>query len=434
MIAILIFAGRSRRFWPLKEKSFFRVCGTTLLEEQVKRLRAAGFTEILLVAGKHNKAQAKVLFPSLQLVEQRDLDLGMRGALLSALPKCGSHPVMVVSANDLIDADAYRLLKARAKKEPDTGLILTRKVKEYFPGGYLSLRNKHITGIVEKPSPGEEPSKLVNIVAHVHPSAATLLAALKKVKPTRDDGYELALASLFTAQPYEAVLYDGAWQPIKYPWHLLSLLPSLLPQVNNPQIASSASIHPTAVVEGSVVIAEGVRVFPHATIMGPCYIGPHTIIANNALVRGSSIGSRCVIGYNTEIARSVLGNDVWTHSSYVGDSILADNISLGAGTTMGNLRLNEGEIISVVQGKKIPTGCTKLGAVIGEGCRLGIHTCLAPGVKIGDGTFVGSASLISEDVPERSFVKEERGTLKIRANRESATLPEDRKEFRKKLG
>ena len=434
MIAILIFAGRSRRFWPLKEKSFFPVCGTTLLQEQVRRLRDAGVKKILLVAGAHNKAQAKRLFPSLQMVEQADLDLGMRGALLSALPICGKGPVMVVSSNDLIDASAYRALCVRAKVEPKTGLILARQVSTYFPGGYLSLQKKRITGIVEKPVPGTEPSSFVNIVAHVHPSAPKLLAALKHVKSTRDDGYEAALAALFVVERYEAVLYEGSWHAIKYPWHLLSLLPSLLPQGKGPKIARSASIHASAVIEGSVVISEGVRVMPHATIIGPCYIGPHTIIANNTLVRGSSIGARCVIGYNTEIARSMLGDDVWTHSSYVGDSVFANNISLGAGTTTGNLRLNEGEIVSIVEGKKIATGCTKLGAVIGEGCRLGIHTCLFPGVKIGGGTFVSSSTLVSEDVPERSFVKEQRSLLVIRENKEHATLPKDRKEFRKKLG
>ncbi len=434
MLAILIFAGRSTRFWPLEEKSFFPVAGTTLIEEQVRRLRAGGVKNILLVAGKHNRAEAEVLFPDLKIVEQEDLDLGMRGALLSSLPHAGNTPVMIVSANDLIEPKAYTDLLKAAKSLKSGGLILARAVSSYFPGGYLTVRGKRITGIVEKPEPGTEPSNLVNIVAHVHASGAELLEALKKVKPTRDDGYEVALDTLLKRHPYEAVPYTGLWQAVKYPWHLLSVLEALLPASGKPKIHRSAKIHKSAVIEGAVVIGPNVKVFPHASVMGPCIIGEGTIVANNALVRGSSIGRNCVIGYNTEVARSVLGDDVWTHSSYLGDSVLGSNISLGAGTTTGNLRLDEGEVQSAVSGKPVSTGRTKLGAIIGSGCRTGIHTCFAPGVKIGAGSFMNSMTMVTKDVPDGSFVKAKgAGELDIRTNHTKAANPASRSAFRSKL-
>lgn len=433
MRVILTLSGRSKRFWPLSDKSFFPLCGTTLLEEQVRRLRAAGLKDILLVAGAHNMADAEALFPDLDVVEQEDLELGMRGAFLSALPKCKEGPVMIVSSNDIIEVSAYKDLLRKSKGLKRGGLILARKVSSYFPGGYLSVSGKRITGIVEKPEPGSEPSDLVNIVAHVHMSSSELLDALRAVKPTRDDGYEVALDHLLKTHPYEAMPYTGTWQAVKYPWHLLSLLPLLLP-TGKPKIHSSATIHKSAVVEGSVIIGKNVKIFAHASVMGPCVIGDNTIIANNALVRGSSIGENCVIGYNTEVARSVLGHDVWTHSSYIGDSVFGHNISLGAGTTTGNLRLDEGEISSVVQGKVIGTGLQKLGAIVGDGCRMGIHSCLSPGVKIGGGSFINSMTLVTSDIPNNSFVKM-KGVkeLDIRPNTKEVSDAGKRKHFRKKL-
>lgn len=420
MLAILIFAGRSTRFWPLPEKSFFEVAGTTLLREQVKRLKEAGFKDkdILLVGGEHNLTQAKKAFPKLKLVKQQDLDLGMRGALLSALPHCKKQSVLVVSANDMIESGAYRILKFKGEKKPDGGLILARKVKTYFPGGYLTVKKNRITGIVEKPGAEKEPSDLVNIVAHVHANAATLLEALKKTTHTKDDGYEQALDTLFQKEVYEAVPYTGAWQAVKYPWHLLDLLPSLLPENSKPRIPKSCAVHRTAVIEGSVILGENVRVLAHASIIGPCIIGDGTIVANNALVRGSSIGKRCVIGYNTEIARSILGDDVWTHSSYVGDSLLASDVSLAAGTVTGNLRLDEEPILSTVKSEKVPTHRKKFGAIIGSGCRTGIHTCLLPGVKIGQNSFISSGSIIGADIPDGSFLKD--GTCRPNRIRTSA--------------
>ena len=433
MRAILIFAGRSTRFWPLEEKSFFPVAGTCLLSEQVRRLREAGIKDILLVAGKHNRAEAEAMFPDLTITEQEDLDLGMRGALLSSLPKC-KGPVMIVSANDLIDPSAYRELLKRAKTLSSGGLLLARKVTSYFPGGYLSVKGKRITSIVEKPEPGTEPSDLVNIVAHVHCSAEELLAALKAVKPTKDDGYEVALDTLLKRHPYEAVAYDGLWQPVKYPWHMLSVLEALVPSSGKPRIHRTAKVHKTAVIEGPVVIGPNVKVFAHATIMGPCVIGEGSIIANNALVRGSSVGRNCVIGYNTEVARSVLGDDVWTHSSYVGDSVLAHNISFGAGTTTGNLRLDEQEITSIVGEKQIGTGRTKLGLIMGSGCRTGIHTCFSPGVKVGKGSFFNSMTMVTKDVSDDSFVKmKDVGALDVRPNVTKGNSPASRSAFRSKL-
>lgn len=430
MIAILILAGRSTRFWPLSEKSFFPMGGTTLAEEQVRRLKKVGIKHILVVAGKHNRSEAAAAFPTLTIVTQKDLDLGMRGALLSALPRCGDESVMVVSANDVIDVSAYKDLLRRTKKM-QAGLILAQKVSSHFPGGYLTVKGKRITGIVEKPEPGKEPSDLVNIVAHVHASGSALLKALKKVKPSRDDGYEMALAQLFRDGVYEAVAYEGSWQAVKYPWHLLSLLPTLLPASGKPKIHATATIHKTAVIEGPVIIGKNVKVLAHASVIGPCTIGDGTIVANNALVRGSSVGKNCVIGYSTEIARSILGENVWTHMNYVGDSVIGSDIAFGAGATTGNLRLDEGRIYSVVRGEKVDTQRTKFGCVIGDGCRIGAAVVTNPGVKIGRGTFVCTPAFVSGDIGEGKFVTVKNGELDIRDNR--VRLQANREEYRKQL-
>lgn len=406
VIAILIFAGKSNRFWPLTEKNFFPIFGMTLLERQMQKLKAAGFQKILMVAGKHNVKQARKLFPEMSILVQSEKETGMRGALLAALPRCKKEPVLVVSTNDIIDESAFAMLRTQGMKREEGGLILAKKVQTYFPGGYLKTKGKRILSIVEKPGEGKEPSNLVNIVAHVHADASGLLAALKNVQGNTDDGYEQALDKLCKEFPYEAVPYVGHWQAVKYPWHLLDLLESIIPPVKKPFIPKSCTIHSTAVIEGSVLLGEGVRVMAHATIVGPCFIGNDSIIGNNALVRGSSVGERCIIGYNTEIARSVLADDVWTHSSYVGDSVLGPNVSLAAGTATGNLRLDEELISSVVQGERIPTHRKKFGAILGEGCRTGIHTCLLPGVKIGARSFISSGSIVSSDVPDASFVKD----------------------------
>ncbi|HVW67012.1 MAG TPA: hypothetical protein VHA78_04780, partial [Candidatus Peribacteraceae bacterium] len=281
----------------------------------------------------------------------------------------------------------------------------------------------------------KEPSNLVNIVCHYHKNAATLLDALKKIDDKTDtgDGYERALDHLFKEQTYVPVPYEGTWQAVKYPWHLLELLPVLLKEIDETVIDSSAVIHESAVIEGNVIIEENVRVLPNAVIVGPCVIGHDSIIGNNALVRGSSVGPHCVIGYNTEVKSSVLHSHVWTHSTYIGDSVIGENVSFGAGSVTGNLRLDEGEIESLIDDARTKTGLTKFGTIIGSDSRIGIHVGINPGIKIGRGSFVSSGSLVDRDLDDRSFAKMKGGELDVRENKTEAPKPAGRTKYRKKI-
>ncbi|MSR87460.1 hypothetical protein EXS70_04830 [Candidatus Peribacteria bacterium] len=423
MKALLLLAGRSRRFWPLTEKSLFPICGKTLVEHQVETLQKGGCKEIILVVGAHNKKEVRKMFPTLTIVEQKDLDLGMQGACLSALPKIlggaqNSAPVLIVSGNDVIDPEALISLRKEAAKPKTGGAILARKVKTYFPGGYLTVKSGKITGIVEKPGAGKEPSKFVNIVAHIHNDPRALLAALKSVKNHRDDGYEQALHALFAVSTYRAVPYEGFWQPVKYPSHLLLLLDHFLSHIKKPSIHSSVKVHPSAVIEGNVVIGEGTRVLPHATIVGPCTVGRDCIIGNNALVRHASIGDGCVVGYNSEVKSSILAGPVWTHITYLGDSIIGRNVSFGGGCVTGNLRLDESDI---------EEGIKKLGIVVGDDCRFGIHIGSNPGVKVGPGSFIAGGVFLKDDVPEKSFVTVKDGITHVRPNKAGAPKMANRK-------
>lgn len=427
MKVLLLLAGRSRRFWPLAEKSLFPVAGKALLEHQIERLREGGLEEIILVGGKHNLESAHALFPGFPIIEQENLDLGMQGALLSALPACGDEPVMIVSSNDVVESGAYAGLMKDSRKSGVDGVILGKRATQYFPGGYLTVDGRRAKAIVEKPGRGNEPSDLVNIVAHVHNDAAMLLRALKGVSSDRDDAYEVALHQLMQQHVYMVSLYEGFWQPVKYPWHLLELLPMFLPANGKPMIPKSCVVHKSAVIEGPVALGERVKVLPHATIVGPAFIGEDSIIGTNVLVRGSSIGRRCVIGYNSEVKASVLHSDIWTHSTYIGDSIIGSNVGFGGGTTIGNFRLDEGEVRS----GDLPTGRVKLGAVIGSDIRIGIHVGMNPGVKIGSGTFIGGGAYLTEDIPEKSFVSMKDGILTVRENRSETPRSELREKFRK---
>jgi bifunctional UDP-N-acetylglucosamine pyrophosphorylase/glucosamine-1-phosphate N-acetyltransferase len=433
MHTLLLLAGRSRRFWPLQEKTLWPFLGKPLLTHQLERLKEGGLSDVIFVGGHHNLEAVHALFPRIPAIEQEDLNLGMRGALLSALPQVKADAVCVVSSNDVIEPEAYRsLLEVSAQPDVD-GAILAQRVRRYFPGGYLLTSpgehaalltagehtNPRVAGIIEKPGEGREPSDLVNIVAHVHKHPRRLLEVLEDVSSDRGDAYEVALGRLCQELRYIAVPYEGRWDAVKYPWHILDLTERFLTELSaiSYQLSSGTDVHPTAVVGGPVVFGEGVRVMPHATVCGPCYIGKGSIVGTNALVRESNIGEQCVIGFGSEIVRSHLHSHVWTHSTYLGDSVVGHNVAFGAGVVVANFRLDEQEIASEVKGEKLPTQRRKLGVIIGNNVRIGIHAGFAPGVKIGEGSFINAGVNVTRDVEERRFVTVREGTLEMRENR-----------------
>lgn len=396
MKVLLLAAGRSRRVKPIADKNFVKFFGKTLIEHQLDQLQKSGLKDILIVGGAHNinRLQEIAKKYKAKVFEQKNLDEGMAGAVSTIEKAVRNDDLFIVSSNDFVDVAAYKMMKKSAAGKGDS-FLLAYETSNYFPGGYLKMKGQQVIGIVEKPGEGEEPSKWVNIVLHLHKNPGDLFAALKSVSNKNDDKYELALDQLMQKRDVRAVQYNGFWQPIKYPWHILDFMAHDFKSVKR-KIHKSAKIAKTAVINGAVIIEEGVKIFDHAVIQGPAYIGKKTIIGNNALVRESMIGDNCVVGYNTEVARSFVGDDCWFHSNYIGDSVIGNDVSFGGGALCANLRLDEKNIGD--------SGRNKLGPILGDHIRIGVNTSLMPGVRIGSNTMITSGLIIAQDIDEGKFV------------------------------
>ena len=414
MQALLLAAGRSRRFQPLGDKNFFRLGSDFLIERSVANLKKAGVKKIIFVANADNEQRIRKLFPRSEILVQKNLDEGMAGAVLTAA-KLLDQPTLIASTNDLVEPTA---IKKVLTTKNCAGAILAQKVEQYFPGGYLKIGNGKIFSIVEKPAPSKTPSTLVNIVFHLFHEPSILLAELSKTSHRKDDGYERALAQVFKKQKFVAVENAGTWQAVKYPWHALDLVADFLSKQKR-NVSPRAKIAKTAVVENSVV-EEGARVLDFAIVRNS-FVGKNAVVGSHSLVRDSQIGENAVVGSGSEVARSSIGEHSWLHRNYVGDSILAENVGLGSGAVCANLRLDEADISVRIDGEKRSAQRNKLGCVIGKHSRIGVNTSLMPGVLIGEHCFISSGLVVAEDLKSRSFLNAEWKT-KVQANKKSAAL------------
>jgi UDP-N-acetylglucosamine diphosphorylase / glucose-1-phosphate thymidylyltransferase / UDP-N-acetylgalactosamine diphosphorylase / glucosamine-1-phosphate N-acetyltransferase / galactosamine-1-phosphate N-acetyltransferase len=115
------------------------------------------------------------------------------------------------------------------------------------------------------------------------------------------------------------------------------------------------------------------------------------------------------VGFTTEIARSYVADNCALHACRVLDSVFADGVNFSAGCTTANLRIDRGDVPTVVKGQRIHTGRTKFGAVIGRGAFLGVDVMTMPGVKIGEQAQIGPGTHVRHDVQSRQrvYVKQE---------------------------
>lgn len=407
---VILAGGANSRFAPLREKSLYPFMGESLLEKQLKTYIAAGFEHAVIIANPGNQELiAETLttsdIPLPTYIAVQDEPLGMGHALLQAKETLAAQdfpPIYVCQVNDVVDPKLHHAMMDAFKSGKAVSYLAGYQVDSYFPGGYLSVEfDDQITGLVEKPGAGNEPSDLVNIVAHIHTDTRRLFTEIDLLYANNhphDDHYEVAMAKMMADMRFECVRYVGRWHPIKYPWHVLDVTDFYLSQIEGQVIHPDAKIVGDVNISGNVWIDEGARIFPGASIVGPAYIGKNAIVGNQALVRESHVGPESVVGHTSEVARSYLGRNVHLHRAVVLDSVAEENVNFSAGCITANFRIDGGHVKSTVKGERLNTGRNKLGAIVGTDVFIGIQSGTMPGVKIGANAEVGAFTNITHDL------------------------------------
>lgn len=191
------------------------------------------------------------------------------------------------------------------------------------------------------------------------------------------------------------------------PWRILDELNKyLLKQslgLHHGVISPSAYlIHPEL-----ILIGEGSVVEAGAYIQGPCVIGKNCVVRHGAYIRGNVLtGNHCVIGHSSEVKQAIfLDKAHAAHFAYVGDSILGNEVNLGAGTKCANLRFDQKEIQLNLNGKRVSSQMRKFGAIIGDKTQIGCNAVTNPGTLIGKEVMCFPSIAVEGFIPSRSIIK-----------------------------
>lgn len=419
-LLVVLAGGVSSRMWPIREKSLLCFGAEPLLVSQLERYRNLGFTSAVIVSNPENHTDIAALAETISNltidVVMQPEPKGMGDALLQTAPvveAAPGTPIYVTQVHDVVDDRLHEAMLSAFQNNPSDTYLAGYEIESYFPGGYLSVDSGgRITGIVEKPGADKRPSKLVNIVAHIHADASRLLENIRAEYARDlpgDDHYERAMDALMKQTVYRVVPYQGHWSALKFPWHVLDIMQYFLSKIDGQIVAENAFVAPTAALIGNVYVGAGAKIFPGAAVVGPAYIGQGTIVGNNALVRQSMVLNHCEVGFTTEIARSYVADRCAMHACRVLDSVFAEGVNFSAGCTTTNLRLDRGDVPSTIKGQRVYSGRDKLGAVIGRDAFVGADVITMPGVKIGERAQIGPGTHIRHDVQngQRVYVRQE---------------------------
>ena len=184
---------------------------------------------------------------------------------------------------------------------------------------------------------------------------------------------------------------------IQYSWNFLSVNEKLLKDIKS---EISGEVYASAVIEGDIIVGEGTKILPGVFIEGNTIFGKNCKIGPNCYIRGNSyIGDNCHIGQSVEIKNCIIMNGSSIgHLSYCGDSIIAQRVNFGAGTTTSNLRHDGKNNKSMIDGELIDTGRLKMGMIIGSDVHTGINTSFYPGRKIWPGMWTRPGDVVERDL------------------------------------
>ncbi|MEK7109774.1 MAG: sugar phosphate nucleotidyltransferase [Patescibacteria group bacterium] len=417
---ILILAGGdSTRFWPLENKNFFSFLGKPLILFQIEELLKYGEL-VTIVANKINATAIKRLIDnanikSAQILIQKDDYPGMAGAVFSTKNHIKGE-VLIINGSDLIDYTIISKLSLLINQQNKL-ILVGKQVNEYFPGGYFKFNdNKKIIEVVEKPGKDKIPSPITKLVFDYFSDINLLLKYFSEIKTKNDDLYELAINKMLSDDLKQSYfIYDSFWLALKYPWHVLTMMHNFLMTVKEKRISETAMISEKALIIGPVIIGENVKIGDFVKIVGPTFIGDNTVVGDYTMIRESQIGEDCLVGSFSEVARSYIGNNVFLHRNYIGDSVLDNDVMFGAQAVTGNLKFDGEKVYSLVNEERVDTNLNKLGAIVGNLSKIGVNTTIFPGVKIGKKSWIGPGEKVKYDVEDKTYLAdgEEKDNIKV---------------------
>ncbi len=445
LAAVILAAGEGTRMRSATPKVLHPLCGRPMLLHVIDALTMLPLERIVVVVGHGAESVTKTIQEQLtteqplEFVEQR-VQRGTGDAVgvaltASAFEDLDAEDDLLVVPGDtpLLRPETLVELVTEHRVADAAATLLTARMTD--PTGYgRVVRDRHgdVNRIVEHADASEDEHRIDEINTSIYCFRRPFLApALRRLSPANtQQEYYLTdaigvlsaaghrVAAVVASDPEEVVGVNDRVQ-------LAAAETELRVRINDRWMRGGVTmVDPSSTyVDADVELGEDVRLLPGTILEGRTVVGSGSVIGpdsrlvdsvvgerttvTSSVVREAEIGDGCSVGpfaylrpgtrlasgakvgTFVEIKNSEIGEGAKVpHLSYVGDAEVGADSNLGASTITANY-----------------DGRQKHRTKIGSGVHTGVHTSLRAPVELGDGAETGAGSVVTDDVAPGILVK-----------------------------
>lgn len=427
--AVILAAGQGTRMKSATPKVLHKVAGLPMVLHSMKVAQASSNQTPVLVVGHGAAAVQDVVGNAAQFVIQEpQLGTGHAVQQAEALLQSNADLVLVFYADmPLLRPETLRQLVEVQTDNPGPLTLLTVIADD--PRGFgriLRYPDGSVAAIVEEAQATLEQKAIreLNVGAYCF-RADWLWRALKRIPLSPKGEYYLTdTVSLATADRLEvrALTLDDPQEAIGINTriHLAEAEAILHRRINESHMLAGVTIiDPTSTyIEAEVQIGQDTVVWPNTYLHGKTVIGKACLLGPNSMIQDTQIGNGCKVfmsvlekavlednidmgpfahlrkgahlckgvhmGNFGEVKDSTLGPGTkMGHFSYIGNATIGPEVNIGAGTITCNY-----------------DGVNKNPTEIGEQAFIGSDTMLVAPVKIGARARTGAGAVVTRDVPD----------------------------------
>ncbi|MFX1389336.1 MAG: bifunctional sugar-1-phosphate nucleotidylyltransferase/acetyltransferase [Promethearchaeota archaeon] len=427
MKAVILAAGEGKRLRPITSstpKPMIPLLGKPLLEHIILGLIDAKINDILIIVG-YKKEIIIDYFETFAKKHNVKIDFITQSQYLGTAHAANyakdyvEEEFLMMYGDLFVDPEIFKFIIQKYKEHKYEGLITLLSVNNPQDYGIIKLNSKNLVeDIIEKPSIDKQVGNLAN--AGIYIFNQLIFDAIERTQKSIRNEYEFTdsmqiLINKLNGKIFGCTIDKYIWNDIGLPWQIFDVTQFLLDQI---QIEINGYVERNVEIQGNVHIGKGTKVKSGSFIQGPCYIGENNLIGPNAFIRPYTvIENDCHIGMS-EVKNSVIfSKTAVPHFNYIGDSIICENVNLGAGTKLSNLRFDNKSVKMKINNKLIDSGRRKLGAIIGPNSQTGINASIMCGKKVGQNSIIGAHTLVNDDVPPNTlYYQDSYGKLIVKHN------------------
>jgi len=430
---VILAAGKGTRMKSELVKVLHPILGLPMLSYPIElSLKGIKAEKTIVVVG-HQADRIQGMFKNFKIdIALQEKQLGTGHAVLQAIPflQSFSGTVLILCGDvPLVELETLRSFIDTYKENGSTLSVLAAVVEEPFGYGRI-LRNSEgwLEKIVEEKDASEKERMIREINTGIFcVKAPFLMEGLREIGKENAQG-EYYLTDLvevakkrglrcsahIVADPVEVMgintrvdlaMANDVLRQKKLKDLMLSGVTVVDPKTTyvdrTVEVGKDSILYPNCHLQGRTKIGERCIIEPSSKV-SDSIIGNDVTIRSNSVIteskieEGASIGpfahlrplsevkAQAKIGNFVEVKKSVIGKgSKANHLSYIGDSLLGEDVNIGAGTITCNY-----------------DGFEKHQTIIGNRVFVGSNVELVAPVKVGNDSSIGAGTTVTKDVPE----------------------------------